>query len=469
MEFEVLTEFLRRLMDNAKSSRKKLLLLFVFSLVLVAIFSVQFCVQFSDFSMQNYIPRHEWPTVTCPFLVSQQTITPIDDTRHLLVSGYMDQRVKGLDVRIISIFNKNTTHPMHCLFCCAGSLSTSTPASILPHPEDFGFAYVTTDVMCHIPQDCNATHVTVLTEPFTQNPTKPSNHTWLPLRNRNKHLSDQEKLKFNFTVCISSLFGDYDNVLQFVQTLEMYRLLGVDRVVIYKTSCSRNFDRALQIYSQEGFLEVVPWPIDKYLNPSPGWLFSRSGGDVHYFGQMTTLNECIYRNMERSRYVLLNDMDEIIMPYQHNNLMSLMDALQTQHPETGVFLIENQIFSKTIFEPSRRFHLPQWEGVPGVNILEHIHKEKPNGKVSYLYKIIIQPRMVEQTSVHRVIKAFSSKVLVPLDVCGIIHVRDSFRGPDYKNFQMDKRLWDFQELLIPRVDEVLKKVGLLNETGRAEE
>uniref|UniRef100_A0A672JF64 Glycosyltransferase family 92 protein n=1 Tax=Salarias fasciatus TaxID=181472 RepID=A0A672JF64_SALFA len=399
---------------------------------------------FSDFSMQNYIPRHEWPTVTCPFLVSQQTITPIDDTRHLLVSGYMDQRVKGLDVRIISIFNKNATHPMHCLFCCAGSLSTSTPASVFPHRENFGFPYVTTDVMCQIPQY----------------PTKPSNHTWLPLRNRNKHLSDQEQLKFNFTVCISNLFGDYDNVLQFVQTLEMYRLLGVDRVVIYKTSCGRNLDRVLQIYSQEGFLEVVPWPIDKYLNPSPGWLFSRSGGDVHYFGQMTTLNECIYRSMERSCYVLLNDMDEIIMPYQHNNLMSLMDALQTQHPETGVFLIENQIFSKTIFEPSRRFHLPQWERVPGVNILEHIYKEKPNRRISHRYKMIIQPRMVEQTSVHRVIKTFSNKVKVPVDICGIIHVRDSYQEPGYKDFRMDKHLWDFQELLIPRVDEVLKKVEL---------
>lgn len=113
------------------------------------------------------------------------------------------------------------------------------------------------------------------------------------------------------------------------------RLLGVDRVVIYNTSCGPELDRLLQSYSKEGFLEVVPWPIDKHLVPSYGWLHSQSGGDVHYFGQQTTLNECIYRSMERSRYVLLNDIDEIIMPYQHMDLMSLMNTLQPQHPKVG--------------------------------------------------------------------------------------------------------------------------------------
>lgn len=84
-------------------------------------------------------------------------------------------------------------------------------------------------------------------------------------------------------------------------------------------------------------MEMVPWPIDKHLNPSRGWLHSEHGGDVHYFGQLTTLNECIYRSMERSRYVLLNDIDEIIMPYQHKDLMSLMNTLQNQNPNVTFF------------------------------------------------------------------------------------------------------------------------------------
>lgn len=110
----------------------------------------------------------------------------------------------------------------------------------------------------------------------------------------------------------------------------------MNRVVIYNTSCGPELDRLLQGYIQEGFVEAVPWPIDRHLNPSRGWLFSQSGGDVHYFGQLTTLNECVYRSMERSRYVLLNDIDEIIMPYRHDTLNALMDALQPQQPNVGI-------------------------------------------------------------------------------------------------------------------------------------
>ena len=60
--------------------------------------------------------------------------------------------------------------------------------------------------------------------------------------------------------------------------------------------------------------------------------------------------------------------------------------------QVGVFLIENHIFPKTYFEPSGRFHLPQWKGVPGINILEHIYREDPDRHIYHPYKMIVQPR-----------------------------------------------------------------------------
>ena len=113
------------------------------------------------------------------------------------------------------------------------------------------------------------------------------------------------------------------------------RLLGVNRVVVYNTSSGPDLSRLLHSYSQEGFVEVVPWPIDRHLTPSAGWMPARSPGDIHYYGQLTTLNECSYRYMERSRYVLLHDMDEIIMPYRDGDLVSFLDTLQQQHPKVG--------------------------------------------------------------------------------------------------------------------------------------
>lgn len=73
--------------------------------------------------------------------------------------------------------------------------------------------------------------------------------------------------------------------------------------------------------------------------------------------------------------------------------------------------------------------------------------------------------MVEGTSVHEVIKNFGERYKVPLDVCRIIHVRVALQGSlTLEQLNVDKRLWDFQEKLIPNVDKVLKRVGMLNLT-----
>ncbi|XP_047466897.1 beta-1,4-galactosyltransferase galt-1-like [Mugil cephalus] len=441
-------------MDKIREFKGKILFFLLFFLLIVTLFIIIYFIEKPPRTNWS-VPPPRRPPATCPFSVSKNTITPLKNTKHLLVSAFMDQREKGFDVRIIGIFKRDSIQPLHCFFCCAGQLSKeTTPSNILQHSDNFGFPYTTTDVLCEIPQNCDASYVTLLTQPEKNATTK---HTWLPIRNKN-----EKKLQFNFTVCISTLFGDYNNVLQFAQTLEMYRLLGVNRVVIYNTSCGPELDRLLQSYSEEGFVEMVPWPIDKHLKPSPGWHFSQFGGDLHYYGQLATLNECIYRSMERSRYVLLNDIDEIIMPYKHNDLMSLMKTLEQQYPNVGVFQTESHMFPKNHFEPQRTFNLPQWKDVPGDNILEHIYREEPDRHVYHPYKMIVKPKMIEQTSVHEMLKNYGDRKIIPQDLCRIIHVRTPPISLPKEQLHEDKRLWNFTKKLIPNVDKALKRVGMLS-------
>lgn len=69
-------------------------------------------------------------------------------------------------------------------------------------------------------------------------------------------------------------------------------------------------------------------------------------------------------------------------------------------------------------------------------------------------------RMVEQTSIHEVLKNFGERIKVAPEVCQTIHVRTGLR-PKQAEFTIDKRLWDFSEKMIPNVDERLKRAGLL--------
>lgn len=201
-------------MELLKHFKKKLVLIFITALFLFLVFTVKMP------STYNSIPKPSGPPSACSMRISEQTITPLNNTKHLLVSAYMDQRVKDFDIRIIGIFRRDSIQPLHCFFCCTGYLSKTTPATILQHPDNFGFPFVTTDVMCQIPQNCNATHVTLLTTPDKESP---STDQWLPIRNKDTIGQKEENMQFDFTVCISNLFGDYNNVLQFAQTLEMYK------------------------------------------------------------------------------------------------------------------------------------------------------------------------------------------------------------------------------------------------------
>lgn len=131
----------------------------------------------------------------------------------------MDQRVSGFDVRIIGLFKRDSMVPLFCVFCCRGQIPPATLATILEHSDNFGFPYITTDVMCPMPEHCQARQVILVAE---QNTTD-GEHTWLPIRNIATKENEGKMLKYNFTVCISTLFDNYNNVLQFTQTLEIYR------------------------------------------------------------------------------------------------------------------------------------------------------------------------------------------------------------------------------------------------------
>ncbi|XP_051965267.1 glycosyltransferase family 92 protein F13G3.3-like [Xyrauchen texanus] len=387
------------------------------------------------------------------FAEASFSITSIKDSKHFMVSAFIDHRLDKT-IRVISIINRNSLQPLYCVYCSIDHDCKIVNTDVQIHRDNFGFPFHVSDVICDGIHLQNATHVLISTDKDSPN----LKMEYLPIKNR----VIRATFKYNFTVCISNLFGNYNNVLQFAQTIEMYKLLGIQRVVIYNTSCGPDLEKLLKHYEREGILEIVSWPIDQFLKPSSGWNFDKHTGDLHYYGQLTTLNECIYRHMYQSKYVLLNDIDEIIMPYKHVNLPSLMEDLQSAHPSVGVFLIENRIFPKTQFEDSEKYKRPEWNNVPGINIMEHIYREPDRKNVFNPTKMIVDPRKVEQISVHSSLKYFGYTYHVPFDVCMIVHVRVPLqRHLTREQLIVDKRVWDFAQKLVPNVDQALELSGVL--------
>ncbi|XP_029468494.1 beta-1,4-galactosyltransferase galt-1-like isoform X2 [Rhinatrema bivittatum] len=402
-------------------------------------------------SIFYHLPSNTWTPPKCKIQkiihkhIHNHTITPLNDNRTFIISPYYDNRDNSF-IRVIAIIHHKEVKELYCWFhCYANGTICISKAKILIHSDRWGFPYGTTDLLCLEPQNCEPKYVSIhwsAEGDVNQLPT-------FEIRNRGP-------IRFiaEFTICISTMFGNFSNALQFIQTIEMYKLLGAQKVMIYKNSCSQLMEEILQYYITEGTIEVISWPINEYLNVSHRWHYSMDPKDIGYYGQVTSLNDCVYRNMYTSKYVVLNDIDEIILPLKHHDWKAMMKSLQKQNPNVPAFLFEDHVFPHTVF--NSRFNMSSWNAIPGFNILQHIYREpmKP-----YHAKMIVNPRKVFQTSVHTVLEAYGKKHIVPCDTAILFHCREA------QHFQLDRAslirdttIWKYNLSLIEKVDKVLQKI-----------
>ncbi|KAJ8391505.1 hypothetical protein AAFF_G00088270 [Aldrovandia affinis] len=121
------------------------------------------------------------------------------------------------------------------------------------HTDHFGFDFCTGDIFCPVPSGCDTPdHVTIFSNAMSVG-VAGWEPTFIPVLNQEPKSSGFD---FSFTVCISTMFGNYSNTLQVVESMEMYRLLGVQRVVVYKNSCSPEVQKVLDYYVSRAGLAI---------------------------------------------------------------------------------------------------------------------------------------------------------------------------------------------------------------------
>ncbi|OCT67013.1 hypothetical protein XELAEV_18038295mg [Xenopus laevis] len=382
---------------------------------------------------------------------TEKTLTPLGDKRTFIIQAYYDNR-NGENIRTLAIVNHKDTAGFSCLFYCNMSHGgTPVQAHVDVHVDRFGFPYGTADILCEEPKACNSPRISFMKNGHE----KEGNIPFFEIKNRNP-----QPITSNFTVCISTMFGNYSNVLQFIQSMEMYKILGAQKVTIYKNSCSSLMETVLQYYDVEGIVDVVEWPIDSYLNVSNKWHYSMDPKDIGYYGQVAALNDCLYRNMYSSKFVVLIDPDEIILPVKYKDWRTMMEALEADHPQAGVFLFENNVFPKTVSNPN--LEVKTWESIPGVNILQHIYREPVLKNTFNNRKMIVNPRTVIQTSVHSVLMANAGSIEVPSGDALLYHCREPEQASLNKTQLIrDPTLWKYRRDLVKNVDKVIQGlVGL---------
>lgn len=101
-------------------------------------------------------------------------------------------------------------------------------------------------------------------------------------------------------------------------------MFGADQFIFYNHSVGDHVTKHLLSYIDDGVvLAVVPWRVPVAVDvwpPDP-----KEEPEIHYFGQLAALNDCLYRAMFRSRFVVLVDLDEVLVPRRRDRWRPMLE------------------------------------------------------------------------------------------------------------------------------------------------
>ncbi|XP_060613740.2 uncharacterized protein [Anolis sagrei] len=418
--------------------------------IIIIPFLIVLCVRMYYWTAQLPLPAPlELPFDPCKGKIANDTITALKYNKTFIVSAYHDNREQNV-TRMVAIVNYKKVEDLYCWFCCSLSGRVSViRAAITVHQDRVASRFGPAEIVCLEPQLCYPKYVSVHSSPKGQAKDLPS----FEIRNFWPRFSF---FSAEFTLCLSVMFGNYSNVLQFIQNVEMYKILGAQKVVVYLHNCSQMMEKVLDFYVAEGTIEVIPWPINSYINFSYFWYSHKDW----LYGKAVVLNDCIYQNMYRSKYVVLNDINEIILPIQDLRWRTMINSLEQQNPESGIFLFESNFFPQNVFSAlDSDFNVSLWKTVPGTNILQHIYKERNRVWLNSPRRMIVNPRKVVQTSSDFILRGYSRTMDVPKDIGILYNCREHRENeiPDQYLIR-DTAIQRFGKPLVKSVNEVLARL-----------
>ena len=156
--------------------------------------------------------------------------------------------------------------------------------------------------------------------------------------------------------------------------------------VMYNVSISPDLNPYLSKYQNEGNLHIYSWqhPLLR---------------QTHYYAQRVLINDCIYRYMYRSRYIVVKDLDEIIVPRGGNtSLLELLSNLPQDY--IAEYNIRQVCFPDDYHnDPPVRFKAPAIHKFSMRPIL-HVNRSAKVFPHRNRSKYIVNPRNVYEADIH---------------------------------------------------------------------
>ena len=196
--------------------------------------------------------------------------------------------------------------------------------------------------------------------------------------------------KRRFSVCVEGpVFRNNPPIpLQLlVEFLKMTMILGAEFFTVYLNDPRPQIMATLQDYTNKGIVELVDWNVRTKL--------------LFYRGQKAAINDCLYRNMYKTKYLVFLDIDELIVPKLDHNWTALMNRIDKDEKH-AYFSFRNAFFHNE-HQPLKQFSEQHKLPCSNISIPRYYTNWKrskaaqPHGRRS---KYIVKPETANITDVH---------------------------------------------------------------------
>ncbi|EFX81935.1 hypothetical protein DAPPUDRAFT_23511, partial [Daphnia pulex] len=331
----------------------------------------------------------------------------------------------------------------------------SIPAQIKTIREHWNLRYSAVFILCPLltknwpPGQYPTRNPQFVSISTSEHPTMPDHD--LPTRNQPKH---------QLSVCVKPLHYSFNRVDQLIEFIEIHRLLGVSHFTFYNHTVGDNCDCVLRRYVDQGLVEILPW----------NQLDVTSQKEIRTEGIFASLNDCLYRHMFDSQYLLMIDLDELIVPRTKFTLTELIASTANSHNgyRIGAYYFRNAFFY--LSWPDDSAVHPDWatDG-PGRPLdLITLRKTRRNVKLHphrIRSKYICRPRAVVEVGNHFVweFRAGNVAAHVPDTLAVMHHYRTCEFGGDTclaNPSVQDRSAWKYGDALAASVRRRFRQFGV---------
>lgn len=199
-------------------------------------------------------------------------------------------------------------------------------------------------------------------------------------------MNERPQVKKKFAVCVKGLdFLQEDLSVRLVEWLELLKILGASKVFLYELEVHPNISKVLEYYKSSGLVQLTPITLPGNQPNLPGFrhLYLKNKLTNKRQNEIIPYNDCLYRNLYSYEYLALLDIDEIIMPLEHNDWYGLMeqvqkDSLAEKNYTRASYNVRNVYFLDDLGVGEEQIkHTGHELGIPRyLHMLQHVYRSR---------------------------------------------------------------------------------------------